>query len=51
MIDAAGLADVQRLFDGIPTDGSELVAWVNLVAHSLGAPTAEALAWSETRSF
>lgn len=46
-IKAAGLTDVQPLFEEIPSEPVGLVLWVDLVAGQLGVPTSEVLHWRD----
>ena len=50
LIEAAGLADVQRLFGEVPSEPASpasLLQWVDLVAMRLGVPAGEVLPWND----
>jgi hypothetical protein len=49
LIGSAGLGDVQRLVDYLPHDGSDLLSWVDLVAHALRSSLDESPPWSDRR--
>ena len=46
LIDAAGLAEAQSMFTRTP-DASDLVEWVDLIAHRLGMSANEASPWTD----
>jgi hypothetical protein len=46
LLDAAGLAGLQRHFGRIPCESVNLVQWVDRIADRLGAPTEEVAPWS-----
>ena len=47
MMEAAGLADVQALFEKIPSSPASVVKWVDLVAEQLGVPLGEVTPWND----
>jgi hypothetical protein len=47
LIDAAGLGGVQSLFAHVPSEVSDLIRWVNVVADRLGVPAGDAMPWKK----
>jgi len=46
ILTAAGLAQADSHFDGLPSDREGLLKWVDQVAHVLGVPEGELAPWN-----